>query len=83
MEKKVMSDFENTTKILISIVTPTYNEEENIEELYNEIKKSISDIKEYDFEIIVIDNDSTDKTQEILKNIVFRHTPIQNLILIN
>lgn len=64
-----MSDFENTTKKLISIVTPTYNEEENIEELYNEIKKSISDIKEYDFEIIVIDNDSTDKTQEILKNI--------------
>jgi len=64
-----MSDFENTTKKLISIVTPTYNEEENIEELYNEIKKSISNIKKYDFEIIVIDNDSTDKTQEILKNI--------------
>ena len=64
-----MSDFENTTKKLISIVTPTYNEEENIEELYNQIKKSISNIKEYDFEIIVIDNDSTDKTQEILKNI--------------
>jgi dolichol-phosphate mannosyltransferase len=69
MENKVMSDFENTTKKLISIVTPTYNEEENIEELYNQIKKSISNIKEYDFEIIVIDNDSTDKTQEILKNI--------------
>jgi len=69
MENKVMSDFENTTKKLISIVTPTYNEEENIEELYNEIKKSISNIKKYDFEIIVIDNDSTDKTQEILKNI--------------
>ena len=46
MENKVMSDFENTTKKLISIVTPTYNEEENIEELYNQIKKSISNIKE-------------------------------------
>ena len=52
-------------KKLISIVTPTYNEEENIQE-YNEIKKSISDISEYEFEILVIDNDSTDKTQDIL-----------------
>ncbi len=65
-----MSDIENTkTRKLISIVTPTYNEEENIEDLYEEIKRSISEIKDYDFEIIVIDNDSSDNTQEILRGI--------------
>ena len=64
-----MSDDKNITKKLLSIVTPTFNEEENIQELYDEIKKSIDNIFEYEFEIIVIDNDSTDKTQEILKKI--------------
>jgi len=69
MDNKPMSEIKNTTKKLISIVTPTYNEEENIQELYDEIKKSIASFVEYEFEIIVIDNDSNDKTQEILKNI--------------
>ena len=64
-----MSDDKNITKKLLSIVTPTFNEEENIQELYDEINKSIDNIFEYEFEIIVIDNDSTDKTQEILKKI--------------
>ena len=54
---------------LISIVTPTYNEEENIEKLCKsvtiEIKKT-----EYDYEHIVIDNSSTDQTINILKRLV-------------
>jgi len=54
---------------LISIVTPTYNESENIYELYHRIRKSIEHIKKYEFEIIVIDNCSTDGTIEILKKI--------------
>ncbi len=65
-----MADAENSKmKKFISIVTPTYNEEENIEELYEEIRRSISEINDYNFEIIVIDNDSSDNTQEILRNI--------------
>jgi len=54
---------------LISIVTPTYNEEGNIKELYNRIKSSISSLPQYDFEIIVIDNCSTDGTISILRDI--------------
>lgn len=76
-----MSDAENTqTKKLISIVTPTYNEEENIEELYEEIRRSISEIKDYNFEIIVIDNDSSDNTQEILRNIAKRDKTFKVII---
>lgn len=49
-------------KTLISIVTPCYNEEENIDELYTRICKAIEPFVQYDFEIIAIDNASTDHT---------------------
>ena len=43
---------------LISVVTPCYNEEENIELLYNEVKEVFDDLRGYDYEHIFIDNDS-------------------------
>ena len=52
----------------ISIVTPTYNEEENIEKLCLEIRSVIKKI-EIEYEHIIIDNSSTDKTVEILRKI--------------
>ena len=60
---------DNKEKKLISIVTPTYNEEDCIEDLYCKIKDITEQVSDYKFEIIVIDNDSKDKTQEILKKI--------------
>ena len=56
-------------KKLLSIVTPCYNEEQNIYELYSRIIEVINTIPKYDFEIIVIDNSSTDGSLEILKNL--------------
>ena len=52
----------------ISVVTPTFNEIENIELLYKEIKKIFEDI-DIKYEHIVIDNNSDDGTQELLKKI--------------
>jgi glycosyltransferase involved in cell wall biosynthesis len=52
----------------ISICTPTYNEEENIEKLCLEIKQEMKKIN-VDYEHIVIDNSSTDKTIEILRKL--------------
>jgi len=54
---------------LISIVTPCYNEEENIEEVYNQVKNVFSKLPNYNYDQIFIDNFSTDKTVEILRNI--------------
>jgi glycosyltransferase involved in cell wall biosynthesis len=51
----------------ISIVTPCYNEEENVELLYNEVKKVFTQLPQYGYEHIFIDNASTDKTVKILK----------------
>ena len=50
----------------ISVLTPTFNEEENIELLYKKIKEQFSSLS-YDYEHIVIDNNSNDKTIEILR----------------
>ena len=50
-----------------SIVIPIYNEEENINILYNEIKKELSNFTEY--EIIFINDGSTDGSKNILKSL--------------
>ena len=50
-----------------SIVIPIYNEEENINFLYNEIKKELSNFTEY--EIIFINDGSTDGSKNILKSL--------------
>lgn len=49
---------------LINIIIPVYNEEGNIEPLFNGIKKSVSKMKSYAFEVTYIDDGSTDKTIE-------------------
>lgn len=54
-------------KPLISIVSGCYNEEANIKELILRIKKVIDKIDKYDYEIIIIDNNSTDNTRNLLR----------------
>ena len=54
---------------LISIVTPCYNEEENVGEIYNRVKEVFVDLKDYHYEHIFIDNASHDKTVSILKEV--------------
>lgn len=56
-------------KKLISIVTPTYNEKENIDILYSRLKNIWHRYQKYDFELIIIDNASTDGTIGKLKEI--------------
>lgn len=53
----------------ISIVTPCFNEEDNVLELYTQVKAIISEMPNYDYEHIFIDNASKDRTVNILKAI--------------
>ncbi len=53
----------------ISLVTPCYNEEGNAHAIYTAVKKVMQAKTEYDYEHIFIDNNSTDKTVSILKQI--------------
>ena len=52
----------------ISIITPCYNEEGNVEELYQRVKAQFDALKDkYEFEHVFIDNASTDNTVAILR----------------
>ena len=57
------------TKRLISIVTPCYNEELNVKELYLRMRAAMEQLPEYRYEHIFIDNASHDATVPILKEI--------------
>lgn len=54
---------------LISIVTPCYNEEENVDALYGRIQSVFASLPEYCYEHIFIDNASTDRTVEKIKRL--------------
>ncbi len=51
----------------ISIVIPMYNEEEVVMTSYLRIRKVIEELKQYDYEMILVDDGSNDKTLEILQ----------------
>ena len=53
----------------ISIIVPCFNEEENIKLFYTEIKKTIYSIKNLEFEIIFIDDGSSDRTYENIRKL--------------
>ena len=50
--------------MLISIVIPIYNEEKSIKAILLKIKK----IQDFKKEVILVDDGSTDKTKQIIKN---------------
>lgn len=66
-------------KKLISIVTPCYNEEDNIEELYVRIKKVMSTLP-YDYEHICIDNASTDNTVAKIRELLITDPHLKLII---
>lgn len=51
---------------MLSIVVPTYNEAENIHRLLDEIESTLGDLS---FEVIIVDDDSPDRTWEIAQKI--------------
>ncbi|MGE5472455.1 MAG: glycosyltransferase family 2 protein [Bacteroidota bacterium] len=64
---------------LISIVTPCYNEEDNIDDLCRRIVEVMSKLP-YEYEHICIDNCSTDGTVKILKEISARDKRVKLII---
>lgn len=53
----------------ISIVAGCFNEAGNVEELVARVAKTMASLPDYDYEQILIDNASTDGTQEILRRL--------------
>ena len=63
----------------ITVCTPTFNEKENIRELYSKIKDIFKKLN-YDYEHLVIDNNSNDGTIEILKEIALEDKKFKVII---
>ena len=66
-------------KKLISIVTPCYNEAENIDELYQRIAAVMATLP-YDYEHICIDNASTDGTVRKIKDIAAQDNRVKLIV---
>ena len=53
----------------VTIITPTYNEKENIGKLIPEVIKVSKKIKDWDVSILVVDDSSPDGTSEVVKKL--------------
>ncbi len=71
-----MSEIKKT----ITIITPCFNEEFNVEEVYRRVRDEMCKLEKYRYEHIFIDNASTDRTVEQLKAIASRDTNVKVIV---
>ncbi|MCX5790644.1 MAG: glycosyltransferase family 2 protein [Elusimicrobia bacterium] len=64
----------------ISVVTQCYNEEANIPEIYERVKKVMLSLDKYTYEHIFIDNSSTDRTQELLRELAKKDSNVKVIL---
>ena len=58
----------NSRKKTISVMVPTYNEEENVELMYKALKEMFKkELPNYQYEILFIDNKSQDNTRNLIR----------------
>src|SRR4051812_27574486 len=68
-------------KKLLSLVSGCYNEEGNISELYERVTRVMTEqLPEYDYEYILIDNASKDRTVAVLKKIAEQDKRIRVIV---
>ena len=61
----------------VSIMIPSYNEEDNIQAITQAVVKQMEDLPQYDYEIVCIDNCSKDRTRELLRDICAKNPKIK------
>ncbi len=65
---------------LISVIVPCYNEEESLPLFYIETGKVLRQMTEVDFEIIFVDDGSSDKTRTIMKNLAEKDEKVRYVV---
>ena len=66
--------------MLLSIVVPVYNEEENIANFYKAVTDVMSGLT-YDYELIFVDDGSSDSSAMILREIAYNDKHVKVLLL--
>lgn len=64
----------------ISIVTPCYDEQDNVRPLHDEVKKIFKAFPQYQYEHIFIDNASTDRTVEVLRQMAQEDSRVKVIV---
>lgn len=67
-------------KQTITIVSPTYNEEANISLFYEKVNNAIKNIPKYNFEFLFIDNASTDRTLDLLRELAEKSKQVKIIV---
>ncbi len=66
-----------STKKTVSIMVPCYNEEENVVAISEALVAQMEALPQYDYEILFIDNCSTDNTRPLLRQICAKNKKIK------
>ncbi len=61
----------------VSIMIPCFNEKENIEAITEDVVKQMNELPQYDYEVLCIDNCSTDGTRDLLREICRKNRKIK------
>lgn len=69
-----------TLKKLISIISPAYNEEGNLTPLVERVRQVMSQLPQYDYEHIIVDNASTDHTVEELRRLAAQDHHVKGIL---
>ena len=64
----------------VTILTPCYNEADNVEALYERVRSVFQPLADYTYEHLFIDNASTDRTVEILRQIAARDRNVKVIV---
>lgn len=65
----------------ISVLIPCYNEEENVEPISRAVVETLErDLHQYDYELVFIDNNSTDSTRPILRRLCEENSRIKAIL---
>jgi glycosyltransferase involved in cell wall biosynthesis len=65
---------------LITVLTPCFNEQENVEPLYEAVRAVFATLPSYRYEHLFIDNASTDRTVDILRSLAARDPNVKVIV---
>ena len=65
---------------LLTILTACFNEEENVREVYEQVKRVMLSLPGYDYEHLFIDNASTDRTVDILRDLAAADSRVKVIV---
>jgi glycosyltransferase involved in cell wall biosynthesis len=65
---------------LLTILTPCFNEEGNVREVYQQVEAQMESLPGYDYDHLFIDNASTDKTVDILRELAATNKHVKVIV---